>query len=280
MIRELPRSLSPSKVAAFKSCPLAFRLSAIDRVPQPPSSPATLGSLVHRALELLFCEPPEARSPGRAQACLEEAHREFVAVAEYTELGLDADQEATFVDEAASLVARYFQLEDPASVRPIGLELMLEADLAGLRLRGIIDRLELDAAGDLIVTDYKTGRVPSVLSEQSRLGGVHFYAFLCEEVLGVRPKRIQLLYLSEPTAIIAEPSAQSTRALRARATAVWHAIERACLLDDFRPSPSPLCDWCSFHSLCPAQGGDPALLGAESSSMPTLPLAAASPGTA
>ena len=57
----------------------------------------------------------------------------------------------------------------------------------------------------------KTGKVPGVNYEQSRLGGVHFYAFLCEQVFGKLPARIQLLYLSEPTAIVAIPSEQSIR---------------------------------------------------------------------
>jgi putative RecB family exonuclease len=50
----VPHGLSPSKVESFKSCALAFRFSAIDRLPEPPSPWATKGTLVHRALELLF----------------------------------------------------------------------------------------------------------------------------------------------------------------------------------------------------------------------------------
>ena len=50
---------------------------------------------------------------------------------------------------------------------------------ASLALRGIIDRLEL-RDGELVVTDYKTGRAPSVNWEQKSLAGVHFYSFLCE----------------------------------------------------------------------------------------------------
>ena len=49
----LPSSLTPSKVAAFKDCALAFRFSVIDGLPEPPSAPAVKGTLVHRALELL-----------------------------------------------------------------------------------------------------------------------------------------------------------------------------------------------------------------------------------
>jgi putative RecB family exonuclease len=133
----------------------------------------------------------------------------------------------------------------------------MEAAVGGVRLRGIIDRLDLDAAGGLVVTDYKTGKVPGERYEQGKLGGVHFYAYLCEAVLGRRPARIQLLYLAQPVAIVAVPSEQSIRGLERRVGAIWTAVERACARDDFRPNPGRLCDWCPHKALCPAFGGDP-----------------------
>ena len=257
MALPLPSSLSPSKVASFKDCALAFRFSTIDRLPEPPSAAATKGTLVHRALELLFCRPPGDRSLAGGLECLDRARAELLTDPEFVGLELTSAEMAEFFAEAETLVRRYFLLEDPASVRPVGLELRLEASLGSLTLRGVIDRLDLDDDGQFVVTDYKTGKVPGVSHEQNRLGGVHFYAFLCEQALGRRPSRIQLLYLSEPVAIVARPSDQSIRGLRQRATAIWSAVERACHNDDFRPRPSPLCQWCSFQSYCPAFGGDP-----------------------
>lgn len=262
MALSLPTSLSPSKVASFRDCALAFRFSAIDRLPEPPSPWATKGTLVHRALELLFCESPGGRTLDRAIECLDRAVLEMATDPEYVELGLDPDQETEFRADAEELVRRYFRLEDPTEVRPIGLELRLEATLGSLTLRGVIDRLDLDADGALVVTDYKTGKVPGVAYEQARLGGVQFYAFLCERVLGRRPDRVQLLYLSEPVAIVAQPTDQSIRGLEQRTAAVWQAVERACLAEDFRPRPSRLCDWCAYRAWCPAWGGDPSQAGA------------------
>ncbi|HSH23057.1 MAG TPA: PD-(D/E)XK nuclease family protein [Acidimicrobiales bacterium] len=258
MALAVPTSLSPSKVSAFKSCALAFRFSVIDRLPEPPSAPAVKGTLVHRALEQLYCAPPTERTLAAALAALEAAFDDARSSdPEYQALKLDADAEAGFLADARHLVSRYFEMEDPTTVRPIGLELMLEVDMGGVRLRGIIDRLDLDADGQLVVTDYKTGRVPSPRFEQSRFGGVHFYALLCEAMFGRRPARVQLLYLSEAVAIVATPSEQSVRALERRVTALWQAVERACARDDFRPHPGALCDWCAFRSFCPAFGGDP-----------------------
>ncbi len=254
----LPTSLSPSKVSTFKDCALAFRFSAIDRLPEPPSVPAVKGTTVHRALELLFAAAAADRTPALAAECLEDALVQMRTDEEYTGLGLTADDEVAFAQDAAQMVERYFQLEDPRTITPIGLEMMLEAEIDGLTVRGIIDRLEEDGDGNLVVTDYKTGRTPSVAQEQSRLGGVHFYAFLCQKVLGRIPSRIQLVYLGkEPQVITTTPSEQSVRGMEKKVGAIWAAVERACAHDDFRPKQSALCNWCAFTAYCPAFGGDP-----------------------
>ena len=255
----LPTSLSPSKVASFKDCALAFRFAAIDRIAEPPSAAAAKGTLVHRALELLFSEEPGDRTLEMALDKLAVAVPEVLGHPEYEslEFATEADHRA-FLDDAGQLVHKYFQLEDPRTIRPVGLELRLEVPVGSLTLRGVIDRLEEDEHGDLVVTDYKTGKVPGVNQEQSRLGGVHFYAYLCEKVLGRRPAKVQLLYLSQPMRIITQPTDQSIRGLQIRTSAIWTAVERACEREDFRPKPSRLCDWCSFKAWCPAFGGDPA----------------------
>ncbi len=261
MALPLPGSLTPSKVATFKECALAFRLSAIDRLPEAPSEAAFKGTVVHRALELLMWEEgPGRRDQEAAFSMLGRALDELLASREALQLGLSTSQLEDFAADARTLLTNYLALEDPNAVRVIGTELRLEAQVDGLRLRGIIDRLELDRHGQLVVTDYKTGRAPSAGQEQARLGGVNFYALLCQEVLGRRPARVQLFHLREPLAISSEPSDQSITSLRLQASAIWAAVKRACLREDFRPRPGPLCDWCGYHAYCPAQGGDLSLL--------------------
>jgi putative RecB family exonuclease len=258
MALPLPTSLSPSKVASFKDCALAFRFSAIDRVPEPPTIPTAKGTLVHRALELLFMHDPADRTIETALHCLESATPEVLLSDEYHDLAFGStEEEDAFMADCDALVHKYFLLEDPAAIQPVGLELKLEVNVGSLKLRGIIDRLEEDADGNLIVTDYKTGKVPRVNFESGKLGGVHFYAFLCEQVLGRRPTKVQLLYLAEPLRIVTEPTDQSIRGLQLRTSAIWTAVEKACEREDFRPKPSRLCDWCSYKAWCPAFGGDP-----------------------
>src|SRR5205823_9842983 len=130
-----------------------FRFSAIDRLPEPPSPWAAKGTLVHRALELLFWEEePGHRTLDAALAKLARARDEILGGDEFGTLGLSTEEEGEFVDDAELLVRNYFELEDPTQVRVIGTELLLEAPLPGgsLTLRGIIDRLELDDDGELV----------------------------------------------------------------------------------------------------------------------------------
>lgn len=254
---ELPSSLSPSKVTSFTDCALAFRFSAIDRIPQPPTVATVKGTLVHSALErLLALESPE-RTLDRAFGCLDESITALDGDAEWAALALDPAAHPAFFAEARSSVERYFQLEDPSTIEPIGLELQLETEFEGVLLRGIIDRLETDANGDLIVSDYKTGRAPPPAYQQARLGGVHFYALLCERVLGRRPARVQLLYLGDPVIVHTEPTDQSTRQLERKLRSIWQAIRSGCEREDFRPRRSKLCSWCSYQQWCPEFGGDP-----------------------
>jgi putative RecB family exonuclease len=279
----LPTSLSPSKVASFKDCALAFRLSVIDRIPEAPSPQAAKGTLVHRVLQRLFWEDPAWRTKGLAHRLVGVAADEVLGGDEYGSLHLEGADRAEFLADAAVLVDNYFRLEDPRDVRCIGTELRMAVAVGDLTLRGIIDRLELDADGQLVVTDYKTGSAPSVSHELPRLGGVHFYAFLCEKVLGRRPARIQLLHLREPLVISSVPSEGSARGLQVQTRAIWSAIERACREEDFRPRPGRLCSWCSFHAYCPAVGGDlaqvpfTATAGGEPTGTPLSPPAGATP---
>jgi putative RecB family exonuclease len=260
----LPRSLSPSKVSSFRSCPLAFKFSVIDRIPEP-ASPATVkGTLVHSALEKLFWHHDRGqRSPAAALQALDQAWDEMKAEDEFQSLGLTEPEQTAFLEDAAVLVNRYFEMENPDSATVMGVELLLEADLDGMLLRGIIDRLDVEESGELVVVDYKTGRAPSQIQENSRLGGLHTYALLCEKVLGRRPARVKLLYLRDRLTIEAFPSEQSSRGTGIRTAAVWTAITRACQTDDFRPSPSGLCKSCSFRQFCPAVGGAQSLAASQ-----------------
>ena len=252
-----PTSLSPSRVEAFTSCPLAFRFSSIEKLPEPATVHTAKGTLVHRVLELLYQHPAVERTPDRAAELFPQAWDELVTSSEYLILNPSPAEAEALSAAGSSLVERYFTIEDPTTIEPVGTELRLEAALGELQLRGIIDRLDRAGDGSLVVTDYKTGRAPPPAYEQRRLGGVHFYAWLVENALGERPSAIRLVYLASREVITAAPSEQSIRFLPKRTEAIYQAIQTACASGHFKPNPGALCGSCAFQRWCPSFGGDP-----------------------
>src|SRR5262245_6350019 len=109
----LPRGLSPSSFGAFKSCPLAFKFSYLDKLPQPPSAAASKGTLVHRALELLMLRDAPARTIDAALAELARARTELADDPELADLELTETEWDAFHADSETLVHRYFELEDP-----------------------------------------------------------------------------------------------------------------------------------------------------------------------
>ncbi|BEL02361.1 hypothetical protein Q0Z83_005520 [Actinoplanes sichuanensis] len=61
-------SLSPSRAADFKTCPLLFRYRTVDKLPETPSADQIRGTLVHAVLERLFDLPAADRTPEAAAA--------------------------------------------------------------------------------------------------------------------------------------------------------------------------------------------------------------------
>ena len=271
----VPTSLSPSRVESFLACPLAFRFASIEKLPDPPTVATTRGSLVHRALELLFVNPAAERTPEALARSTESAIIEYHSDPDFTQLALGQAEVEKFDQECRALAANYLEMEDPTKVRDIGLELRLEASVGELTLRGIIDRLELNDDGELVVTDYKTGRAPSQNYERKSLSGVHFYSFLCESIFGKRPAAIRLMYLKSGETITAIPTEQSSKFLTTRTNAVWKAVTTACERDDFRPKQGALCNFCAYQRWCPAFGGDPSLAKLEAPLMLANAVAAA-----
>jgi putative RecB family exonuclease len=254
---DVPTSLSPSRVESFTTCPMAFRFSSIERIAEPPAPHLTKGSLVHRALELLYVVPPHDRDRDATESAFDTAWAEYLVHPDLTGLGFDDGQLAAFRADARRLTLGYLQMEDPAKVRAVGLELRLEAEIDELVVRGIIDRLDILDDGSLVVNDYKTGRSPGPAYRQQRLGGVHLYAMMCEQVLGRRPDVVRLLYVGNGDVVEAPVTAQSVRFVTSRTTAVHKAIAQACRTGTFAPRTGPLCASCSFKPWCSAFGGDP-----------------------
>jgi len=252
-------ALSPSRAADFMQCPLLYRFRVIDRFPEAPSAAAARGTLVHSVLEEIFDLPAGGRTLDAARALL--APRWAGACEERPELrelfGDDAEGFAAWLASAEKLLGAWFELEDPNRLEPAQREYSVEAELdGGLRLRGIVDRLDVAPDGRMRVVDYKTGRIPPEAFEAKALFQMKFYALVLWRMHGRMPTLLQLVYLGSGDVLRYAPDEADLLATERKVRALWAAILRAAETADWRPSPGRLCDWCDHRARCPAQGGE------------------------
>lgn len=287
---ERPRgpSLSPSRAADFKTCPLLYRFRSIDRLPERPTADQLRGTLVHAVLERLFDLPAADRTPDAAAALvgpewerLLEQEPALAAVFDpppaeaggMAQTAIDvgsaagpADGDASsdppardaFLASATGLLGGYFAVEDPTRLEPAERESLVSTLVDDeLTIRGYIDRLDVSPDGDLRVVDYKTGGAPREAFEARALFQLKFYALVLWRTRGVVPRVLRLLYLKDAEVLDYSPDADELQRFERTVVALWRAIEQATEARDFRPRPSRLCGWCSHQALCPAYGGTP-----------------------
>jgi putative RecB family exonuclease len=269
-------SLSPSRAADFKTCPLLYRFRTIDRLPERKSLAAVRGTLVHAVLERLYDLPARERTVAAARELVapvwaelreEPGVAELFATAEAD--GAESDPSApesveTWLASAGRLVEAYFSLEDPSRIEPHGREELVEVTLPdGLVLRGYVDRLDVAPNGALRVVDYKTGSMPREAFEAKALFQMKFYALVLWRTRGVVASQLKLLYLGDGDALTYAPEEGELVRFERTLQAIWTAIERAVSTGDFRANKSRLCGWCDHQALCPAFGGTPPPFPAE-----------------
>ncbi|WP_374211325.1 RecB family exonuclease [Streptomyces sp. A 4/2] len=257
-----PTSLSPSRASDFMQCPLLYRFRVIDKLPEKPSPAATRGTLVHAVLERMFDDPAADRTVPRARAMVPgQWDRLLAAKPELAELfAQDAggEQLAQWLSEAESLVERWFTLEDPTRLEPAERELFVETELeSGLRLRGIIDRVDVAPTGEVRIVDYKTGKAPRPQYAEGALFQMKFYALVVWRLKGIVPRRLHLVYLGNGEVVTYDPVEADLERVERKLLALWDAIKKATETGDWQPRPTKLCGWCDHQAVCPEFGGTP-----------------------
>lgn len=278
MSMQFPFHLSASRANDFLTCPLLFRYRSIDRLPEQPSAAAVRGTLVHRALEVMFGLPADERSTATASAALAEAWEELStaepqsAAVLLAEAQVDSPDPALAIGErilepARTLLDTYFAMEDPTRFDPHAMEMAFDVPLMdAFSIRGFVDRIDIAPTGEVRIVDYKTGRAPGAGFESKAMFQMRFYALAWWRMTGAIPRQLRLMYLGSKESLTYAPAEGDLLATERKVLALREAIAASAQAGVFAAKASRLCDWCSFKDLCPAWGSIPL-------PMPDLPAA-------
>ena len=251
-------ALSPSRANDFRKCPLQFRLTVVDRIPQPPAPARERGTLVHSVLEQLYDRQPHERTQQVATDMVGPTWDAMTTKDPQLEgqLFVDGLTREQFLDQARTLVGSYFALENPVNLQPAHREEYIRTDVGdGLHIHGFIDRVDVAPGGLVRLVDYKTGKAPNPAYLGPYLFQLRFYALAWRNLTGQAPKRLQLLFLKSEMTYTHDPSEDELDATEDELMLLWGQIEQAARAQDFQPRRSKLCDWCDVRSLCPLFDG-------------------------
>jgi ATP-dependent helicase/DNAse subunit B len=198
--------LSAGALESYAECPVRWLVERElqPRALEPDPEPMVRGSVIHRLLERLLRElgrPLTAESLGEANEILDRLLSEPVpqlargridAVRAAALRSIEADLRGYLAHEAQSgcgwdaeaLELRFgFEDEDP-SLPALELE-------QGVRVRGVVDRVDVDGAGHAIVRDYKSGGKRAAYAgarwAQDQQLQVALYMLAVRELMGLQP---------------------------------------------------------------------------------------------
>jgi putative RecB family exonuclease len=251
----LPKSLSPSRLQDFQSCPRKYQHASIERIPQPASYASAKGRFVHFIFEQLHQLPPAERTIDRTREFVAPAIEAVLTEDVRNDIEMDEAMLTKLLKETGSIITTYFEMEDPRTINHEGVELRLGVNIDGTPLFGILDRLDRDDDGQLVIVDYKTGALPNRNYDTSTFANAELYAALCEAKLGEQPKKIRLLYVAQGETIERNVTEVIVKARAQAATNAWQRINRYYEDGDFPATPSKSsCRFCAYREICKADG--------------------------
>ena len=245
-----PEYMSPSSIGTFNQCPMRYKFSKLDRLPEPSTDPQILGSYVHEVLEELFKLPREERTMQNAGRIAKDLYSSTWQ-AEFKSLDKVECDENTFRWRVRWCLENYFELEDPTSFDAAGIEARMSGDIDGVPIYGIIDRWTIED-DKMVVSDYKTGKKPRPQYEWEKKMQITIYSILLGKELDKEIERAELLYVKAGEFARYEITKELEDKVASDVRKTWEELLESCASGEFETRTGPLCNWCNYKSICPA----------------------------
>lgn len=151
----IPNHLSYSHLHLL-ACPYAAWLRYEHALKSPTTPWLTLGTAVHTALERTHTD----LGPFSLSNAIDTFKSEYARILEEEEVFISYPQLVKLRNEGVEMLERYDAQIQAGTIKdnPLALETEFEIPIAGTKLVGKIDKLEIDEDGEYIVTDFKTGK--------------------------------------------------------------------------------------------------------------------------
>ncbi|MBI3620211.1 ATP-dependent helicase [Candidatus Roizmanbacteria bacterium] len=238
--------LSFSQLSAFNTCPLQYKYQYILKIPTAPSSAASFGNSIHKALQAFYQEYLNNQAVSMAK--LLTLFDSLWVPLGYASLA----HEKRMKKEGREMLSHYYKTFHRRSLRIVALEKLFKIRLdQDMFIAGKIDRVDQKTNGEIEIIDYKTGRKP-VEKELKKSLQLSIYALAATDH-GLFNKTLSQVTLSFYYF-------QDMEKISMKRTPAEMAEMKKSVYDSFekiRSSRFPAkvgrwCDFCSFKMICEA----------------------------
>ena len=233
-------TLSPTDIARYINCPLAYRYASVDRVPPKWDPNRAVGNALHAALEAQYRIDSVPGGPDKviARFAVEMDRRG----ASHTAVGIQAMQ------RARKFIPGYVERVIKSGVRPVGVERAFTLKVGPHVIHGRIDRIDSHPAGGHQLVDYKSGRKPLRETDAGHLVLVT-YIEGAKAAWAIEPRGAVLEYILDGGYTPVHPDGQE----RAEAMERIRDVADGISAGEFDANPGWACRTCDFNLICPAQ---------------------------
>jgi RecB family exonuclease len=242
-------ALSPSSLNQYLACSAKYYFRKILRLPDPRTGALSVGSAVHKAIGENLSQKVETRRDLPWEGVQAVYQTAWTDTAKETEFREDEDPDQLRL-QGAELARKYLEEKCP-SIDPAAVEIQVAGRIAGVRVHGWIDILDVDGR----IVDLKTAAAaPSKISPDYRVQ-VATYVQLTPGASG--EARVDTITKTKTPKIVSQ-AFSLTGADYAATAALYPAVQRGIRAGAFFPNRgSTLCSrrHCAFWRACQKEWG-------------------------
>jgi DNA helicase-2/ATP-dependent DNA helicase PcrA len=237
--------LSYGQISDYLDCPARYRYAHVIRLPTPASHQMAYGRALHAAVQAYH-----RRQLAGLATTREELHAELDAAWESVGFLTRQHEEARRA-AAREALDRFWHEQQADPAHPVAVEEEFSVVMGRDRVRGRYDRVDVDADGRVVITDYKSADVrdPATAARRSRDSlQLSLYALAYESQHGRLPDDLALHFLDSGLVGRSAPTPRRLEKAAGQVAAVSDGIRAG----DFGANPSPMrCGFCPFRDICP-----------------------------